>query len=85
MSDNPSSAKPSGAKQEALEAYHAFPQKFQSVMLATVSEQGIPHASYAPFVMDDNKNLYILASELAVLNGAAKNEKCEYPTHCHQV
>lgn len=57
---------PSGAKQEVLEAYHAFPQKFQSVMLATVSDQGIPHASYAPFAMDEAKNLYILASELAI-------------------
>lgn len=52
--------------EEALDTYHGFPEKFQSVILATVSDQGVPHSSYAPFVMDSDKNMYILASTLAI-------------------
>lgn len=66
MSDATSQQPPVSPMQEALAAYEAFPEKFQSVILATVSDQGIPHSSYAPFVMDDKKNMYILASTLAI-------------------
>ena len=62
MSD-PTSASTS---RDAVVTYNEFPQQFQSVILATVSEQGIPHSSYAPFVIDSDKNIYILTSELAV-------------------
>ncbi|MEM9217555.1 MAG: pyridoxamine 5'-phosphate oxidase family protein [Cyanobacteria bacterium P01_F01_bin.150] len=51
---------------DSLDAYHTFPEKFQSVILATVSDQGVPHSSYAPFVMDSDKNIYLLASTLAI-------------------
>ena len=45
--------------------YQKFPTQFQSIMLATTSLEGNPHASYAPFVMDPQKNFYILISDLA--------------------
>ena len=69
MSETSSSASANASAntmQEALDAYQRFPEKFQSVILATVSDQGVPHSSYAPFVMDAEKNMYILASTLAV-------------------
>ena len=42
-----------------------FIDGFCSVCLATVSEAGLPHASYAPFVRDDMGCFYIYVSELA--------------------
>ncbi|MBR8837050.1 MAG: pyridoxamine 5'-phosphate oxidase family protein [Stigonema ocellatum SAG 48.90 = DSM 106950] len=49
----------------ALAAYQNFTDLFQSVILSTVSEDGIPNASYAPFVMDESKNIYIYVSGLS--------------------
>jgi putative heme iron utilization protein len=45
--------------------YKKFPEKFASVAIATVAATGIPHASYAPFVMDSAKNIYIFVSGLS--------------------
>lgn len=45
--------------------YEKFPQKFASIIISTVNEQGIPHASYTPFIMDEFKNIYIYVSGLA--------------------
>ncbi|WP_138502544.1 HugZ family protein [Nostoc sp. PA-18-2419] len=45
--------------------YEKFPEKFESIIISTVSAQGIPNASYAPFVMDDSKNIYIYVSGLS--------------------
>ncbi|MDZ8186870.1 MAG: pyridoxamine 5'-phosphate oxidase family protein [Nostoc sp. ChiSLP02] len=45
--------------------YEKFPEKFQSIIISTVSAQGIPNASYAPFVIDNSKNIYIYVSALA--------------------
>ncbi len=42
-----------------------FVEGFCSVCLATVSEAGAPHASYAPFVRDEVGCFYIYVSELA--------------------
>jgi putative heme iron utilization protein len=53
------------ALEKAQIAYNQFPDSFQSLILSTVSEDGFPHISYAPFVMDETKNIYILASDLA--------------------
>ena len=51
---------------EAAQAeYEKFPQQFASVAMATVSEEGLPHASYAPFVIDGAKNIYIFVSGLS--------------------
>jgi heme iron utilization protein len=49
----------------ALAAYQGFTDLFQSVILGTVSKDGIPNASYAPFVTDENKNIYIYVSGLS--------------------
>ncbi|KYC40682.1 pyridoxamine 5-phosphate oxidase [Scytonema hofmannii PCC 7110] len=49
----------------ALTAYQGFTDQFLSVAIATVSTDGIPNASYAPFVFDENKNIYIYVSGLA--------------------
>ena len=51
--------------EEALAAYQSFPENFQSVVLSTVSKEGVPNASYAPFVMDEEKNIYIYISALS--------------------
>jgi heme iron utilization protein len=45
--------------------YENFPQQFESIIISTVSAEGIPNASYTPFVMDDSKNIYIYVSGLA--------------------
>jgi putative heme iron utilization protein len=47
------------------ELYQQFPQQFQSIMLSTVTGEGMPHASYAPFVMDPERNIYIYVSGLS--------------------
>jgi len=48
-----------------LTAYQGFTDLFQSVILSTVSEDSIPNASYAPFVIDESKNIYIYVSGLS--------------------
>ncbi len=53
------------ALEKAQIAYNQFPQQLQTIILSTMSEDGFPHTSYAPFVMDEAKNIYILASDLA--------------------
>ncbi|CCH66000.1 COG0748: Putative heme iron utilization protein [Richelia intracellularis HM01] len=45
--------------------YEKFPDKFVSLFIATVSKEGLPHASYIPFVMDEAKNTYIFVSGLS--------------------
>lgn len=45
--------------------YEKFPEAFESVIISTVSAQAIPNASYAPFIMDDSKNIYIYVSGLS--------------------
>ncbi|MBE9078546.1 pyridoxamine 5'-phosphate oxidase family protein [Romeria aff. gracilis LEGE 07310] len=48
----------------AVETYQNFPQQFQSIFLSTV-KAGQPQASYAPFVMDRDRNFYIYISGLS--------------------
>ena len=55
----------SAEPEEILADYNNFPQHFASLLLATVSSEGNPYASYAPFVIDADKNIYIFASDLA--------------------
>jgi heme iron utilization protein len=45
--------------------YESFPHEFQSVIISTISKEGIPNSSYAPFVIDEAKNIYIYISDLA--------------------
>lgn len=51
--------------EKAQTEYTNFPQEFQSVIISTVNEQGVPNASYTPFVIDAAKNIYIYVSGLA--------------------
>ena len=47
------------------ELYQEFPDKFRSIILSTVSADGVPQASYAPFLIDGDKTLYIYISGLS--------------------
>ena len=51
--------------EKAQAVYQTFVEQFQSVILSTISADGIPNASYAPFVRDDDRNFYIYVSGLA--------------------
>jgi heme iron utilization protein len=46
--------------------YEKFTEQFESVIISTVNAEGIPNASYAPFVMDSSQNIYIYVSGLAI-------------------
>ncbi|PSN11342.1 pyridoxamine 5-phosphate oxidase [filamentous cyanobacterium CCT1] len=48
-----------------LAAYQELPTRVRSLMLSTVSGEGAPQASYAPYVMDDDYRLYIFTSGLS--------------------
>lgn len=48
-----------------VELYRTFPQQFRSLVLSTVTAKGAPHASYAPFVMDEQKAIYVFVSGLS--------------------
>jgi len=48
-----------------LAAYQALPPRMHSLMLSTVNGAGLPHASYAPYVMDDDYQIYIFTSGLS--------------------
>ncbi len=50
---------------QLAELYQAFPQQFKSVILGTVSAQEEPQASYAPCVVDEERNIYIFVSGLS--------------------
>ncbi|MEM7061584.1 MAG: pyridoxamine 5'-phosphate oxidase family protein [Cyanobacteria bacterium P01_B01_bin.77] len=47
------------------ELYQGFPEKFRSIVLSTASAEGIPQASYAPFLIDADKSIYIYISGLS--------------------
>lgn len=47
------------------ELYREFPRKFRSIVLSTANTDGVPQASYAPFLMDDDKSIYIYVSGLS--------------------
>lgn len=53
--------------------YRAFAPSRKSVVLATASPSGDAHASVAPFVLDDARNIYVvsLPSLLARIAGVA--------------
>lgn len=48
-----------------LAAYQALPSQLKSLMLATVNSDGSPQASYAPYVMDGDRQFYIFVSGLS--------------------
>lgn len=45
--------------------YHKFTQEFQSIIISTVNEEGMPNGSYTPFIIDESKNIYIYVSGLS--------------------
>ncbi len=50
---------------ESTENYQVLIQQQQTLLLSTVTSQGIPEASYAPYVRDKKGVFYIYVSELA--------------------
>lgn len=52
-------------KQTPEENFQSLKNEIQTLGLSTLSEDGKPKASYAPFVMDEAGNLYIYVSGLA--------------------
>ena len=50
---------------EVLQEARGFHRAFQSALMATVAEDGKPHASYAPYVEDDEGCFHVFLSELA--------------------
>lgn len=46
-------------------AYVDFPEGLQSLMLSTLRPDGQPQASYAPFVMDGERQFYVFVSGLS--------------------
>ncbi|KOP26594.1 pyridoxamine 5-phosphate oxidase [Hapalosiphon sp. MRB220] len=51
--------------EQAQTEYEAFIQKFQSAIIGTANGEGIPNASYTPFIIDEFKNIYIYISGLS--------------------
>ncbi len=56
---------PNLSSDQLIQLYQNFSAQFQSVVLATVSAAGEPEASYAPCVIDDERNIYIFVSGLS--------------------
>lgn len=50
---------------KAQAEYENFTAQFGSIILSTVDAEGFPNASYTPFVMDEQKQIYIYVSGLA--------------------
>jgi heme iron utilization protein len=50
---------------KAQAEYENFSAQFGSIILSTVDAEGLPNASYTPFVMDAEKRIYIYVSGLA--------------------
>lgn len=51
--------------EKATLEYQQFTQEFQSIVISTVNDEGIPNGSYTPFVMDEQRNIYIYVSGLS--------------------
>lgn len=49
-------------KEDAQLELDGFTNNFQSITLATVSKEGVPFASYAPFVEDEKGRYYVCVS-----------------------
>lgn len=50
---------------EILAEARSFHRAFQSVLMATTSDDGRPHASYAPYIEGADGDFYVFLSELA--------------------
>ncbi|MDP0499023.1 MAG: pyridoxamine 5'-phosphate oxidase family protein [Verrucomicrobiota bacterium JB022] len=58
---------------EALAQYEQLLESQQSVIIGTVSSQGLPDASYAPAIRDEANNFYVYVSALARHTSALKS------------
>jgi len=56
---------PKPSLDEILQEAHDFRAAFGSLLLATADAQGVPNASYAPYVTDDAGCYFVYVSELA--------------------
>lgn len=56
---------PKPSLDEILQEAREFQAAFGSLLLATADAQGVPHASYAPYVTDDAGCYFVYVSELA--------------------
>lgn len=52
--------------EEAKKQYHTFTDLVESLMLGTVDSEGNPNVSYTPFVIDEEKNIYVFVSGMSV-------------------
>ncbi|MEM6751589.1 MAG: pyridoxamine 5'-phosphate oxidase family protein [Cyanobacteria bacterium P01_C01_bin.38] len=50
---------------KAKAAYTLLINSVRTVMLGTVSQTGIPNVSYAPFIIDEAKNIYIFVGNIS--------------------
>ena len=53
------------SKETPETAFESFRQGVKTIQLATVTADGKPNASYAPFVMDKSGSIYVFLSQLA--------------------
>ncbi len=51
---------------KAKAAYAFLINSVRTVVLGTVSAENMPNVSYAPFIMDEAKNIYIFVSKLSI-------------------
>lgn len=52
--------------EEVRNEYQTFTNIVESLMLGTVDSEENPNVSYTPFVIDEDKNIYILVSGMSV-------------------
>ncbi|MEB3217200.1 MAG: pyridoxamine 5'-phosphate oxidase family protein [Nostocales cyanobacterium 94392] len=77
--------------EKAKATYALLISNMRTVVLGTVSNEGIPNVSYAPFVIDEAKNIYIFVSKLSVhtsnlqVNGKASVMLIEDETKSKQI
>ena len=57
----PTELDPAGLQKEA----RSFRTSFKTLVLSTASPDGVPDASYAPFVLDDSETAHVFISRLA--------------------
>lgn len=53
---------------QIYQEYDHLPQNFNSLLMATVSEEGVPDASYAPYV-HNKEDYYVFISDLSIHTG----------------
>ena len=51
--------------EEVRKKYHAFTDLVESLMLGTVNSEGNPNVSYTPFLIDEDKHIYIFVSGMS--------------------